>query len=985
MGEGDKGTLLRAAVAALHTALARPQDTEGQGPPDAVLHANVAAAYFDLQQWESSAFHYSRACQLLPTWPDALCNGGNACREVAHARRKEGDEAGHRHWLREAAASYAACLSLCPTHPHAWNSLGNAAKDTGRLPTAVACYAHACALDHAFAPAACNLGHALREQGALPAQCIPFFAAALRTCPSFAAAWCGLANCLRDSGNVPLATCAYAWAIGHTAVGQGGDAGELAVLLTGLGSGLKDLGCLQQARLAYTWALQLWTPQGMALAAHASEESLHAALHAMPLAHALARCEAVANLYHCSLLSCVWTGGEGLWQQVRACTSWQLAAARTTEKLQKAGLILPAMQPFHSLVYRVDPVQQRAVARAYGARAGLAGQVAVEQLRSMPRGPLSEESSVYPAPPPPSPLRVGFLSSDLGNHPLGHLMASLWAMMDRARIHPILYSTGPSEESSPWRQRIRASVDEWVDLSAPPYATCAGAAAGRIAQDRLHVLVNLNGYTKGARNEVCAALALLHAGGPVHVSYMGYCGTLGAPSWCQYAIVDAHAVPPPLAHTFDERLVYMPHSYFCTDHRQSARAVLDPTRHPPRASLGLPTRPGTLVLACHNQLYKTDPAVMACWVRILRRVPQAVLWLLRFPAVGELPLRQAAMALGLPAGEAMPGGTSTQCRLFFSDVAGKEEHLLRSSAADLFLDTPSCNAHTTACDALWAGVPMLTLPGQRMATRVAASVLQAAVPAHLAAHLLCSSLQEYEDKCVQLCMCPTLLHSIRAATCAWRDGDRVRVMPQPSVREGEAERVHTGGAPLFDTYTWVQHFSTALALCWERRQETARALQVGGGVQEGRQGGGEGQGQRAREGSAECGSTTPSSREEQGLPTGRTPLYVSPPLQGQGGESEGHEWDWAGAGSGEYREAWAQAQRALDTHAALPPDSLPEPVPTDTAVLQGKLGIPWPMPMPHAPLAHLLLSVPPPPLVPGAWDTPALLQEALSLSWLQYP
>jgi protein O-GlcNAc transferase len=189
----------------------------------------------------------------------------------------------------------------------------------------------------------------------------------------------------------------------------------------------------------------------------------------------------------------------------------------------------------------------------------------------------------------------------------------------------------------------------------------------------------------------------------------GFPGSLGAP-FIQYLLTDVVTSPPALHHLYSEQLVYMPHCYFVTDYRQTARAVLDPAQRPTRAQLGLPA--DRFVFYCPNQLYKIDPPTFDVWCRILQRVPQSVLWLLRFPAVGETHIRQEAERRGIAAD-----------RIVFSDQVPKPLHVLRSSAADLFLDTPMCNGHTTACDVLWAGVPLVTLPLQSMASRVAASIV----------------------------------------------------------------------------------------------------------------------------------------------------------------------------------------------------------------------------------------------------------------------
>jgi protein O-GlcNAc transferase len=184
------------------------------------------------------------------------------------------------------------------------------------------------------------------------------------------------------------------------------------------------------------------------------------------------------------------------------------------------------------------------------------------------------------------------------------------------------------------------------------------------------------------------------------------------------------------------------------------------------------------VFANFNQIYKIDPAIFAVWMRILKRVPHSVLWLLRFPPSGEANIRAAALSHGV--------GPD---RLVFTDVAAKDEHIRRGYLADLFLDTPVCNAHTTGCDILWSGTPMLTLPGERMASRVAASLLNAAgLP-----QLVADSHQRYEDVAVSLAEDMDVLLGIR----------------------GKLEDARLT-CPLFDTQRWVRNLEAGYKLMWAR-------------------------------------------------------------------------------------------------------------------------------------------------------------------------
>lgn len=330
------------------------------------------------------------------------------------------------------------------------------------------------------------------------------------------------------------------------------------------------------------------------------------------------------------------------------------------------------------------------------------------------------------------------------------------------RLEVTCYSLSP-HDMSVWRNKIESEVEHFKDIS----GLQNGDAARLIHADGIDLLINLNGYTKGARNEIfalrpapiqvgpppptlarkgrCARCLLTSCPcpPPFQVSYMGFCGTLGA-DYVQYLVADPVVIPNEARPFYTERLIHMPHSYFVNDHRQSARYVLDTKALPTRADYGVPE--DKFVFCNFNQIYKIDPDICQTWAQVLKRVPNSILWLLRFPPAGEANIRAEMEARGVPSHQVL-----------FSDVAPKDEHIRRGHLADLFLDTPCCNAHTTGCDILWGGTPMLTLSGTKMATRVAASLLHAAqLP-----ELVVQSREEYEELAVELAMDPEKLFRLR--------------------------------------------------------------------------------------------------------------------------------------------------------------------------------------------------------------------------------
>ena len=228
---------------------------------------------------------------------------------------------------------------------------------------------------------------------------------------------------------------------------------------------------------------------------------------------------------------------------------------------------------------------------------------------------------------------------------------------------------------------------------------------------------------------------------------MGFPGILGG-HYIEYFITDKVTSPPELASRMHSKaLLYHPHSYFVNVHRQTR--IPGPLAHPngplTRAHYNLPEN--CFLFIMHNQLYKLSPDTFSVLARIIKRVPNSKVWLLRFPPTREQRIRQEALARGL-----------TADRLVFIDVAGKDMHVARARLGDLFLDTPTYNAHTTRTDVLWSGCPMITCPGSLFASRVAASLLTAAgVP-----ELIAKDMNAYEDLAVELATNRAKLARIRA-------------------------------------------------------------------------------------------------------------------------------------------------------------------------------------------------------------------------------
>lgn len=361
------------------------------------------------------------------------------------------------------------------------------------------------------------------------------------------------------------------------------------------------------------------------------------------------------------------------WRQVDDDTAQLLATLDATS--DSSGQLL---SPFALLAVDATPAQQRRIG-ALRVK-GLAG-----AIKPLPA----------PGPRKPGPIRIGYLSCDFHQHATSVLMAELLERRDSARFEVYLYSHSV-DDGSAIGQRVRAACEHFVDVT---HASNAEIAR-RMRADDIDIAIDLKGHTRGSRFELLA-----YRPARVQAAYLGYPATTGA-EFIDYMIGDPVVTPLAHAANYSEHIAQLPHSYQPND-RQRA---LPPA--PSRASLGLPD--DAAVLCCFNQVYKISPHMLDLWAAILAQAPRAVLWMLAWNPHAQANLTRELQARGV--------GPE---RVFWAPKQNLAQHIARLRAADLFLDTWPCNAHTTASEALWAGVPVLTVPGPTFASRVAASLVAA--------------------------------------------------------------------------------------------------------------------------------------------------------------------------------------------------------------------------------------------------------------------
>lgn len=325
-------------------------------------------------------------------------------------------------------------------------------------------------------------------------------------------------------------------------------------------------------------------------------------------------------------------------------------------------------------------------------------------------------------------IRLGYYSADLHNHATAYLMAELFERHDKSKFELFAFSFGPDIQDD-MRTRLLLAFDHFINVRQQ-----SDKSVAQLSRELgIDIAIDLKGYTTGARPRIFSYRAA-----PIQVSYLGYPGTLGA-SYIDYLIADPTLIPPESQAYYSEKIAYLPNSYQVNDRKRVISA-----RNFSKQELGLPDK--GFVFCCFNNNFKITPSMLDTWVRILNAVEGSVLWLFEDNAAAGRNLREQAAIRGLDSS-----------RLVFAPRMNLPDHIARHAAADLFLDTLPCNAHTTASDALWAGLPVLTCTGEAFASRVAASLLNAIeLP-----ELVTTNIKDYEDLAIELAQNTEKLKQIR--------------------------------------------------------------------------------------------------------------------------------------------------------------------------------------------------------------------------------
>lgn len=386
---------------------------------------------------------------------------------------------------------------------------------------------------------------------------------------------------------------------------------------------------------------------------------------------------------------------------------WQYAPKKT---------LMQGMSPLSAGSYSDDPIFQLGTANHYY-RYDVAN---IDGIGAAGGWPAPESA------PSARRLRIGYVSSDMREHAVGFLTSEIFELHDREKVEVFIYYCGiPAEDAT--KARIRSTSDHWRDIA----SLTDKQAARRIVEDEIDILVDLNGYTKDARPKL---FALRPA--PVIINWLGYPGTLATP-YHNYIIADDFIIPEDSEAYYAEKVLRLP-CYQPNDRKRVIAAT------PTRAEAGLPD--GAVVFCCFNGMQKISRFTFDRWMTILRGVPRGVLWLLGGTDETNERVRQLAEQHGIG-----------RDRLIFAPRRANPDHLARYPLADMFLDTSPYGAHTTASDALWMGVPVLTIPGRSFPARVCGSLVKAAG----LEELLCATPDEYVARAIALGNDPALLARVK--------------------------------------------------------------------------------------------------------------------------------------------------------------------------------------------------------------------------------
>jgi protein O-GlcNAc transferase len=680
---------------------------------DREAHQSLGNVLCQLHRLEEAVCSYERAAQCDPLYVEAHFNLGL----IFQAQKQQ----------KKAISSFEKVLLIKPDHVDAFFRLGTALMFDKQTDKAETQLRYAIALKPDFAFAHTNLGLLLKGQdrlqeaksslsravvldesnaeahnnlGAVLAdlslweEAEKHFRDAIQIQPNYAGAYNNLGGLLRRLGRSAEAVDTLQLAIRH--------APSLSAAHNNLSISLREIGALEQAL------------NSAMLAVECDSENATAFTNLGGVLMELECFREAADAYHTAMsLEPSLALAESQWVHQRQHMCDFEVSSLFSSACRRLGISTDGIPPLLGLTWSDKPEHHLLRARAY----------CREEYKEVPQS--------LPVKPPerPARLKIGYFSADFHDFPGMYLMAGLLESHDRERFEVYAFSYGPDKDDA-MRRRIVGAVDHFIDIR----EMSTQEAVDLSREHGIDIALHRNGHTKGSRTEL-----FQHRLAPVQISYLGYPGTLGA-DFIDYLVADPVVIPEEERQHYSEKIIYLPDTYQPNDNtRQIAET------NTTRADFGLPEE--GFVLCCFNQNYKISPQEFDIWMRVLGQVEGSVLWLLKSNRWAEENLKKEAERRGIDSS-----------RLIFAEKIPHAEHLARHKHADLFLDTFNYNAHTTASDALWSGLPVVTKQGRQFAARVAASLLTAVgLP-----ELITESEEDYERLILNLAQDRQKLNAIKA-------------------------------------------------------------------------------------------------------------------------------------------------------------------------------------------------------------------------------
>jgi protein O-GlcNAc transferase len=746
-------------------------------PDYAVAWYNMGGTLRVQDKLEDAIAAYERALSLKPNYADAHYNIGvtlqqqgkleDAIAAFERVLSLEPDDAEvynnmgvmlkEQGKLSDAIAAYERALSLKPDYAIAYNNMGATLQQKGRLEDAIAAYERALSLKPDYADACYNMGVTLQQQGKL-SDAIAAYERAMSLKPDHADACYNMGVTLQQQGKLEDAIAAYERAVSLKP--------NYADAYVNMGNTLQEQGKLEDAIAAHKRALSLKPDyagayfnmggalreqgkMGDAIAAYESALSLkpdYASAYVNmggtlqeqgKLEDAIAAYESALSLKpdHAEVEA------QMLHQQQHVCDfSISKMLSHASARL---GITTEMVEPFTGLSWLDNPEHQLQRSKAW----------AVGQYSQSPP-PLQARPKIRP-----KLLKIGYFSADFHDHATMYLMSGLLRHHNAEQFEVFAFSYGRFK-SGDGHKRAAGSVDHFFDVAGQ-----SDSQISDLARDHgLDIAIDLKGYTAQTQSGI-----FQYRLAPIQINYLGYPGSMGA-DFIDYIIADPVVIAADQRQFYSEKIIYLPNSYQPNDNTREI-ASTDTTR----ADFGLPEN--AFVFCCFNNSYKIGSSEFDIWMRLLNRVNGSVLWLLQANKWAEQNLRREAQIRGVDPD-----------RLVFAERVPHSEHLARHKHADLFVDTFNYNAHTTASDALWGGLPVVTKQGKQFAARVAASLLTSVG----LSELITNSEEEYEKLILDLAMQPQRLSGIKAKLAANRLTE-----------------------PLFDTLRYTQNFEKGLQKAYD--------------------------------------------------------------------------------------------------------------------------------------------------------------------------